>query len=1383
MRGSKLQGRRGFSLIEILISASLVAIAAMAGVAYVTRGTQHADWARDRVFARQKALSILAEMRSFVEGGGGEVAADLDGFDDGLAYEAALTIQPDPNDPGAFLAPEHAVSGNIHDNDAWRWHRQISVRRFPGAETRDLRICTVKMFRMRRGDAFPGEQMAEVSSVIKTVGDAFPTTQVYDLYLMAMDNVPGWWVYMDAIQPFIEATLTDLESRNPGLKFRTHWITKTGFGRDQEYAPYTNEVRDSRADTPWTYVYPGRMPSGFAAARYYVPGRMTARVNLDGVATPHFVNDLAAQETYTDVNGNGRRDPGETFVDANGNGVWDEGNPAPYAMADMHNHCMRWPAADKLHDARVAAGLDDEHSPTFRLLLDRMIASPARYHNAILINLHGELLPMPPVRNYSDAAKAPEFKPGWRAVTHPELLRPRRTLNNASATDDLRWRVYAYKTEFDGTAGAETIMTQQEPLLDLDKNGVHDTGEPFEDWNGDGIWSNDSACISLSTPGDFTSLPNAPSNPSIRIQRLPGGIDADGDTTADPYVDWSNAPHYPEAYVDGNNNGRRDVADHYLDLDGNGQRDPWDPYTDQGGDGGFTLNTETLKDENGNGTWDPDTVEEAFTDANNNGKWDAAEPYWDVNNNGYYDPPVASWQPWDPAIHDHDNPTSVQNYVAINGEPFMDLDGDSTWDDAESFYDANQNGTRDGGFKRGEMWYTIKYDNTTKHTNIFLFGTPLETPYVSSSQRGLPTDGRLYDLDYVPCPTPSSPTDADPFALDLYAAGNVQKNTARWIVEIPKASAKKRYESKPGHNDGDALDRILTMETRIGDDLTTGAKWPAWNHPQNLSVAYSYFYLDKNMVPFSERYQFMGDPRHCPYADLSQNGTNFPNGYNWYFDNFNNGNTPLSPWHAFDPLRLKDAWKGERGGSHDVPRLLSYLRTALAKTEAVYTTLTGFSYYYMSVGGDVGYDSANGFPDSIPMDGKPFGISGNVYEHTITTGNGASTNAIKGSLKYVRSNDGNGSGIRGGGYWWSKPWLGELFQDAAYATQWKVNGNLTANTGSNTLEYRLIRRGDITGSQQPRGTTMKKVYARLKEEGCTSVFNIGTSNSTFHHQFKSGQTGTLTEDGPQLANNYNFPIPTTTAISRPFGLATNGSGGVGDEFSYTTEYPRFSAQMVRKFFNHQAGQTGSGIVRLQEPGANPRGAYIIVNGLDRTTESGSAFIARFSMLSLIHTFFAAGKNDPNRIRQLPRVEIKHPRLETELQDPSVIPVTWASEWRRWDGMKYTESYADDHAEDETALFHVPMYSDDGGKSWHHMMDDSVANPGTMPLVSGTNDPDLTKVLQDANQGVGTAGNEVYNWITPKMKFPQGSYLIRVDTYRGGEVLHYSQHVEKIYVNR
>ncbi len=1368
---------RGFSLIEVLLAAALVLIAALAGVAYVTRSAQHADWARDKVFARQKAVSILAELRAYVEGGEGEVAADLDGFDDGLSVDPSLTITPDPGDPGAFLPPDHPLSGNISDSNVWRWFRRITVRRFPGVDTRDLRICTVRVFRMRLGDVMPGEQMAEVSSVIRTVGDAYPTTQVYDVYLLALENVPGWWVYMDAIQPFIEATLTDLESRNPGLQFRTHWITKLGYGRDQEYAPYTNEAVDSQQDTPWTYVYPGRMPTGESAQRYYVADRMGARVNVDGAPNPSFVHDHSASEPYTDTNGNGRRDAGEPYTDVNGNGSWDVGDPVPYALADMNNHCERWPDANAKFEARVAAGQDTEDTPTWRLLLDRMNAEPDRYHNAILINLHGELVPVPPARNYSDAAKAPSLRPGWRVVTHPELLRPARVAGNDSASDAPRYRVYAYKTEFQNT---EVLMTQEEPFRDMNGNGTWDSGEPYLDWNGNGT-RDVSVPATIFFPGaNLTWAPNAASNPSLVVKRLSGGIDGNGDGQPDTYVDWSAAPHYPEVFTDANGDKLRQVAEPWLDLNGNGVRDPTEPYQELDGDGAFTSASEALVDQNGNNDWDPARPAEPFTDMNGNGKWDGPEPYWDVDGNGGWTPPTAPvfpWVPWNPA--NFGNAAATAAYVKSYGEPFLDLDGNKIRGTGEPFFDANGNGVRDGGFQRGEMWFDVSYDATRGGTVVHLYGTPLETPYVdnaSNAQKGLPTSARLYDLDYVPCPTPDTAAGTDRFARDLYSSSSSNpKNTARWTIEVPVPALRKGYETGAGANNGDAADRILTVETRIGTDLSTGTMWPTKNQPTNVSRAFSYYYASPDDVPFSERYQFLGDPRHSPYADTDAQGNTARNGYNWYWDDFVNGTYDYrSKWLAFDTGRMREKWMGRN--ANDVPRLFQWLRQALVKTEAVYTTLTGFSYYYMSVGGDVGYDDANGFPNSIPMDGKPFGISGDVYENTIIDGNG--TSSIRGSYKLVRSNDGAAASIRSGGYWWSKPWLGELFQDSAYATEWTRWGNLRANTGSSAGEYHLVKRGSITGNQQPRGTTLVDSYARVTEEGSTSMFNIGSSSSTFHHQYQDGQSGTLVEDGPQLAQNYNFPMPTTAAISRPFSLTANGSGGVGPEFSYTDSYPRFAAQIVRRYYNHQSGTTGSALVRLQEPGA-ARAAYIVVNGIDKTIESGSAFIARYATLSLIHSYFAAGAPGlPNRVHQLPRLQIRNPTLITELEDPVAIPVQWSTEWKRWDGLPYTSTFPANFAENESDLVYVLSYSKDGGRTWLNMMDDQPSELGVMPWINGVG-PDPSRTLNDSNSG----GDEVWMWNTPVSKFPQGSYLIRIEGYRASESLHYSQHVEKIYVNR
>ncbi len=166
------------------------------------------------------------------------------------------------------------------------------MRPYGAADVRDLRYVTVRVYRAHADDIPPGTQMAETSSVVHTIADAHPSTQVYDVYLLALDSVPGWWVPMDAIQPFFEAALVDLAGRNRGLEFRTHWITRLGYGRDEEYAPYTNETRTTLEDTPWAYVYPGRLPDGEAAARYYTAGRFSGGVNIDGETAPVFANDL-----------------------------------------------------------------------------------------------------------------------------------------------------------------------------------------------------------------------------------------------------------------------------------------------------------------------------------------------------------------------------------------------------------------------------------------------------------------------------------------------------------------------------------------------------------------------------------------------------------------------------------------------------------------------------------------------------------------------------------------------------------------------------------------------------------------------------------------------------------------------------------------------------------------------------------------------------------------------------------------------------------------------------------------------------------------------------------------------------------------------------------
>jgi hypothetical protein len=345
-----------------------------------------------------------------------------------------------------------------------------------------------------------------------------------------------------------------------------------------------------------------------------------------------------------------------------------------------------------------------------------------------------------------------------------------------------------------------------------------------------------------------------------------------------------------------------------------------------------------------------------------------------------------------------------------------------------------------------------------------------------------------------------------------------------------------------------------------------------------------------------------------------------------------------------------------------------------------------------------------------------------------------------------------------------------------YASQWVPWGNLRAATGTSSGQFHLVRRGAVPSVQQPSGTRLADARARLSEPGCTSFFNVGSSSSTFHHQYADGQTGALVEDGPQLAANYAIVVPGTAPISRPFSLASDGDGDVGPEFSFTAEYPRFTAQLVRRFYNHAGGTTGSGLVRLREP-SGARGGYVVVNGLDRTTESGSPFIARYSLVSLIHSIFAAGvPGSQNRIKQLPRISIVSPTVTTELEDPETITLQWKTEWRRWDGRPYTSSYPSNFTENVADVVYVPMYSTDGGTSWLSLMNDAPATPGVVPYAGGV--PDPARTLRDRS-----SGDETYEWSTPATRIPRGYYHIRVDAYRASERLHYSQHIEKIYVDR
>ena len=1172
----------GFTFIELAIAMLVMAIISTALVHHLALHLRSTATERDRTFGMNKANAILNEIQGFVEQALPGQDGDLDSLDDGIVDKPNLTILRDPG--GNLMAADSLASDNNFVRGAWEWTRRITVRPFPGADNRNLRFATVSVSKRDPGGTL--RVVANLSAVVNAPSTAFATTQVFDLYLLAIENIPGWWVFMDSIQPFVESTITDLETRNPGMEVRTHWITKSSFGRNPVYRPHINSTVDSVAAHTNVYYYPGRMPTGSASAYYYVPANMHGHLSVDGVDTHGYDADL---------------------------------NEQPYALADYWNHAMRYPDELALWQARVAAverretdianaitagttppePLDDmSKEPTFRLFLEDLNTNPSKFKNALVINLHGELLPMPALRNYSDAAKDPVNLPNVRAVTHPEKLRTVRV--PAGVSEDAKFRVYAYNTHEPTfvSGGGSPILSAPIAIevMDLD---LTDAGGP----------------TLLATVG---------------LQCLAGGVDANVDGSADAYT--------------------------------------------------------------------------AFADAK------------------------------------------------VVGTP---------------------------GLLAREMYYSASYVNPgvgeRKFTRILLYNTPCVATEVSN--RGLRNQERsqLYRMSYVPSPCEA----ARDFSVDLFnSTSGIPKNSARWRFQVPAVAFttplfRNATTDLPQTLSDDVVVEVRTRLWTGSNPATSGTMWPssARNAPENLSKTYTWWADSNNDVPITERAQFQGDPRHSPYRDLlrdHQTGDpgfpttsyrpTMPDGYNWYFDNLNrSGEVATTDAPGLSTTRLADRWRGRV--NFDAPRLFELLRKGLVTSDCVYTTLTGWSYYYLGIGNDIGYDSANGYPNSIPVNLTPHGGTGSGFHNNITS-----------SRTYVRA---AGAATD---YWWSMPWLGELCPDSAYASQWAATdadgnlaGNLVAGTAAGRFYQQAINTVHTGSTRQGWGIEMLSAHQNTNQEGCTSFFNIGTAASTFHHQSGTAN-GTLTTIGSELAENYNFRMPSTAPISRPFGVATNGTGTTGSEWTlspYSTE--RFTGSLYRTYFTHPAGQTGSGLIKVVNPGGTDA-AYVVVNGFDNTVETGSTFIAKFAVLSLVHSFFEAGSTTNTlRIKQPPRVEILSPTDISELVDPTDVEVVLRANWTRWDSVTYTETGT--YAEDETELQYVLMYSTDRGASWRYVQDNSAAAAGVRPT-------DPTYLVDD----LGT-GDEVYTWDLPSLDFPQGSYFLRVECYRRDASLHYSYHQTKLFVQR
>ena len=385
----------GFTLIEVMIALLILSMMLVSIINIQYFMSKQGVRAREQTFATQKAIQLMEEMRSLVSGAEKTNISVLDDYDDGSSYNPVLTTEPGVADPAGIL------SDNKPLEPGWKYLRQIQVIKLPN-EPFSRRVY-VRIYKSDPSNpSVPGETLAETVSVLKTITSEYVPTAGLDVFILCLENVPGWWTSLSLMRPMFDSVIQDIQTRNPGLEIRTHWITRLAYGRDKQYTPYINNT-DYTNDTsmPAVYFYPGLMrKSDGSDFYYYDPDQIQGRINAQGTVR----------------------------------------NSGSYSMADMYNHAMRYPEEEALYDNAVSNAYASGQVPpemSYRMLLEKMISDPDSLKNILLINLHGELIPLPPIRNYSDAAKDPESFPNVRIVTHPEQLR-------YETTDETHFRVYPY---------------------------------------------------------------------------------------------------------------------------------------------------------------------------------------------------------------------------------------------------------------------------------------------------------------------------------------------------------------------------------------------------------------------------------------------------------------------------------------------------------------------------------------------------------------------------------------------------------------------------------------------------------------------------------------------------------------------------------------------------------------------------------------------------------------------------------------------------------------------------------------------------------------------------------------------------------------------------
>lgn len=407
MKKNRLK-KQGFTLVEAMMGMTITGIVLVGVISSQMGNYKAVEKNKDVIFAQNKATQMIEELRSVVRKGRSNVNS-LDIYDNKGSASPILTTD-DIEGSTTDAKAANQISGNKIQNGKWRFVRDVKISK--NSDLAKSRTVVVSVYYADANGNPVQPPLATLSTILSTAHTSNIPTQVIDTYALAINNQPGWWSSLSSLKQTIQDSAYDLKVKNPGLDYRFHFITRSSFGRDPYYSPYCNKTATTASDTniAYPYVYNGKISDtahGENTTYFYNPVEMIndgMRLKTDNTGTTFYNTWYGTKDLSV-----------STLLDTNNDNKLALTNV--YSAADQYNHAVRGPEDVAINEKlKTYYSKQDpvvEYEPSYRKFIDDMYESDTSntnpiHRNLLITNLHGELFPTIPLRNYADAAKTPD---------------------------------------------------------------------------------------------------------------------------------------------------------------------------------------------------------------------------------------------------------------------------------------------------------------------------------------------------------------------------------------------------------------------------------------------------------------------------------------------------------------------------------------------------------------------------------------------------------------------------------------------------------------------------------------------------------------------------------------------------------------------------------------------------------------------------------------------------------------------------------------------------------------------------------------------------------------------------------------------------------------